>query len=250
MNRRTTLAAVACLLLAAFLYPQPAAASTTEPSRQTRGMVATIALITVHAGDTLWALAGRYCGNHNAWQNLWHGNTIANPNLIYVGQRLTATCTSTSRTSAPASRSNTRTTSTGWVHPLASGARAVSCWGAARDGGTRRHEGVDLPATRGTPIRAVGAGTIAVSSWSAKAGNYVVVNHGRNIYTVYMHLRARTFLKLGTRVAAGQTIGYVGDTGNAAGHPHLHFGAMTGGMWGHETNPAPFLRARGVNVGC
>ena len=73
-----------------------------------------------------------------------------------------------------------------------------------------------------------------------------MLNHG-TYQTVYMHMRTRSFLRVGQSVRAGQTIGYVGRTGDATG-PHLHF-EIHRGAW-HPFNPAPFLRARGVRVGC
>lgn len=222
-----------------------AAASSTLPVAARAALV-----IAVRPGDTLFALAGRYCGNPGLWPALWRANTsVHNPNLIFVGQRLTVAC------NGPAAATPVRTTAaprvTGWVHPLASGARAVSCWGAPRRGHT--HKGVDLPAASGVPIRAVAAGTVAAVTYQGGgAGWYVVIAHGGAVpvFTVYEHMRTRSPLRVGAHVGAGQAIGQVGATGNAEG-PHLHFEVHRGGLWTpHQVDPAPFMAGRGVNVGC
>jgi len=211
-------------------------------------------VVTVVTGDTLSRIAQRNCGSQGYWPGLWQANpTIQNPDLIYPGQQLTVSCV---RTEARASRSSARSTATApapsgsWVHPLAAGTRALSsggCWGADR--GDHAHQGVDLTIGSGTPIRAAHAGVIKSKRWDNGGGNYVVVDHG-GVYTIYMHMRQQSFRGVGERVGAGDTIGYVGSTGHSTG-PHLHFEVHRGGLWGgYRINPAPFMRDRGVNIGC
>lgn len=102
-------------------------------------------------------------------------------------------------------------------------ANLVSGWGAPRDGGARTHQGVDLAAPRGTPVLAVSAGTVRYSSSSGRCGLGVSIDHGGGWRSVYCHLQA-SVAQAGGRVSRGQTIGTVGNTGNAATTgPHLHF---------------------------
>lgn len=102
-------------------------------------------------------------------------------------------------------------------------ATLVSGWGAPRDGGARTHQGVDLAAPRGTPIRAVAGGTVRYSTSSGRCGLGVSIDHGGGWRSVYCHLAASS-VGAGQAVSRGQTIGTVGNSGNAATTgPHLHF---------------------------
>lgn len=137
-----------------------------------------------------------------------------------------------------------------WIHPLPNGARGHSggCFNDFRSSPwVHYHKGVDLTAPSGMPIRAVHSGVVVAHAYQAGgAGNYVAIDHGDGYQTVYMHL-IRPGLPVGTHVNTGDVIGYVGATGDASG-PHLHF-EVHHGLW-HRIDPAPFMRARGVNVGC
>jgi len=91
-------------------------------------------------------------------------------------------------------------------------------------GYTRAHKGVDYAAKTGTPIRAIGDGRIAFSSWKGGYGRLVEIRHGnRNHSTRYGHLsKFGRGIHKGVHVEQGQIIGYVGMSGLATG-PHLHF---------------------------
>lgn len=206
------------------------------------------ATVQVVKGNTLSGIVWAQCHSTN-WQSVWRDNPqIVNPNLIYPGQHIVVNCSSprTPTTTAPTAIP----TSGDWVHPIRAGLRASSCWGAPRNG--HSHAGVDLTIGSGTPIHAVHAGIIAVNhANTGNAGFYIVVDHGGGTYTLYMHLIRRSSLGVGQHVVAGQVIGNVGATGDATG-PHLHFEVHTHGLWtsGAAINPAPFMRARGVPIGC
>lgn len=102
---------------------------------------------------------------------------------------------------------------------------------------------------RGTVIRSVAAGTIHRKGYErGGAGYFVTVRHAGNVFSQYHHLNASSPLSVGTPVQVGQTIGYVGATGNADGY-HLHFEIRTGSL-SHRVNPAPFMRSRGISIGC
>jgi murein DD-endopeptidase MepM/ murein hydrolase activator NlpD len=129
------------------------------------------------------------------------------------------------------------------VNPLPGG-ETTSCYGP-RWGVL--HAGIDLAAPAGTPVRAAGAGRVVSAGWAyAGYGISVVVDHGNGYLTHYAHLSAAT-VHVGQRVAAGQQVGREGSTGDSTG-PHLHF-EVHKGMW-RQVDPAPWLRARGVRVGC
>jgi murein DD-endopeptidase MepM/ murein hydrolase activator NlpD len=105
----------------------------------------------------------------------------------------------------------------------------------------RPHRGVDYGAVSGTPVRAIGDGTVTrVGSDPAGFGNVVEVRHPNGFVTRYAHLRSfnRQVARYGARVKQGEVIGYVGMTGLATA-PHLHFEILVRGA---QTNPAAALR--------
>jgi murein DD-endopeptidase MepM/ murein hydrolase activator NlpD len=85
----------------------------------------------------------------------------------------------------------------------------------------RAHLGTDYGAPTGTPVRAVGEGTVDFAGWQNGYGNVVVLQHAGGRSTLYGHL-SRINVKRGERVDQGENIGNVGATGWATG-PHLHF---------------------------
>jgi murein DD-endopeptidase MepM/ murein hydrolase activator NlpD len=130
-----------------------------------------------------------------------------------------------------------------WVIPI-TGAHLTSCFGPR---GGQFHAGVDLAAPAGTPVRAAGAGVVVTAGWSLPGyGISVLVDHGGGLRTHYAHL-AGTRVRPGQRVAAGQVIGREGSTGDSTG-PHLHF-EVHRGEW-RQVDPAAWLRARGIRIGC
>ena len=105
----------------------------------------------------------------------------------------------------------------------------------------RRHQGTDYAAGSGTPVRAIGDGMVIASGVRGGYGNVIDVRHTNGIVTRYGHLRGfAKGVRSGTRVAMGQTIGYVGQTGLATG-PHLHFEVLVNGV---ARNPRTTLQAK------
>ena len=87
----------------------------------------------------------------------------------------------------------------------------------------RAHEGIDYAAPIGTPVSAVGDGTVTKSQYSGGYGNLVIIKHPNGYETYYGHLsKYGKGVKKGVRVKQGQVIGYVGSTGLSTG-PHLDF---------------------------
>jgi len=102
--------------------------------------------------------------------------------------------------------------------------RISSTFGARRDpidGSHRRHQGVDIAAPRGTPIRAAADGMVIFSGRQRGYGKTVVIEHADGTRTRYAHAE-RLFVKAGDQVSGQQEIAAVGSTGRATG-PHLHF---------------------------
>lgn len=87
---------------------------------------------------------------------------------------------------------------------------------------SKRHQGIDIPSSSGTPIKASGAGTVIYSSNTIRGyGNLIIIRHSEEFVTVYAHNQAN-LVEEGSWVEKGQIIGKVGQTGRASG-PHLHF---------------------------
>ncbi len=98
-------------------------------------------------------------------------------------------------------------------------------------GGLRPHYGVDYAAPSGTPIWAVGDGTVLSCGWSGGFGNQVVLRHGNGYVTCYGHLsRYGSGIRRGARVKQKQVIGFVGSTGLSTG-PHLDYRIMKEGKY-------------------
>lgn len=94
------------------------------------------------------------------------------------------------------------------------------------------HNGIDIGASYGSPIYAAASGTVWIAGYSSSAGNWVVIDHGGGVLTVYMHASA-LYVSSGQYVSAGQSIAAVGSTGWSTG-PHLHFGVMVGSSGGYD----------------
>ncbi len=101
----------------------------------------------------------------------------------------------------------------------------------------RPHRGTDYAASRGTPVWSAGDGKVIKSSYNRASGNHVVIQHGGNIQTKYLHLHKR-HVKVGQRVKQKQFIGTVGSTGMSTA-PHLHYEFLLGGV---HRNPRTILK--------
>ena len=126
--------------------------------------------------------------------------------------------------------------------------RAVqSFWGANRDGGRRQHEGVDIFAPRGTPVIAAADGYVSRVGDTRIGGKVVWLRdaeRGQSLY--YAHLDSQA-VRSGQRVQIGDTLGFVGNTGNARGTPpHLHFGIYRRGEG--AVDPYPFVHQPRVTI--
>ena len=91
------------------------------------------------------------------------------------------------------------------------------------------HNGVDMAAPGGSPILAAYDGTVVSAAYSSTMGNYIMIDHGDNLYTIYMHASA-LYVSKGQEVVKGQQIAAVGSTGRSTGN-HLHFSVRLNGSY-------------------
>ena len=91
------------------------------------------------------------------------------------------------------------------------------------------HNGVDMAAPGGSPILAAYDGEVIASGYNSSMGNYIMINHGGGLITIYMHASA-LYVSQGTMVARGEKIAAVGTTGRSTGN-HLHFGVRLNGEY-------------------
>src|SRR5690606_12295339 len=115
----------------------------------------------------------------------------------------------------------------------------ASRFGDPRDGGRRRHEGVDILAPRGTPALAAADGVVTRVGRNRLGGRTIWLETDSGLRLYYAHLRHQA-VREGRRVRAGEVIGRVGSSGNAPRDtPHLHFGVYEGAA----RDPLPWLTA-------
>jgi murein DD-endopeptidase MepM/ murein hydrolase activator NlpD len=98
------------------------------------------------------------------------------------------------------------------------------------------HPGIDIAAAQDTPVKACADGVVVTSGWDETYGMIVVIDHGFDIYTLYGH-NSRNGVKVGDRVARGQTVAFVGTSGKSSA-PHLHFEVRKKGL---PVNPREYL---------
>ncbi|MEZ0091995.1 transglycosylase family protein [Streptacidiphilus sp. EB129] len=233
---------------------------------------------TVRAGDTLSGIAE---SQHvpGGWQALYAANRTAigaDPNLIQPGARLywgpakaaqapakpaAASQAATNKTPAKpgSSAGPTWATSivhhpvtpstpaeTGFVAPLSGHIVISEGYGVPGPWAAGHHTGVDLAVPVGTPVRAVGAGTVVTAGWGGAYGNMVVIHHADGRYSLYAHLSVID-VHVGETVEAGTGLGRSGATGNVTG-PHLHFEVDTADHYGTDINPILWLASHGVQL--
>lgn len=101
------------------------------------------------------------------------------------------------------------------------------------------HTGVDMAAPGGTPILAAYDGAVVQAAYNSSMGNYVMIDHGSGLYTIYMHAQ-KLMVSAGDEVSRGEQIATVGTTGRSTGN-HLHFSVRLNGSyvspWGYISKP-------------
>ncbi|MBF4693295.1 M23 family metallopeptidase [Fusibacter ferrireducens] len=92
----------------------------------------------------------------------------------------------------------------------------------------RRHEGIDIGLPVGSDVKAADGGVVTLAAYSSSYGNYIIIDHGGNMSTLYAH-NSKLLVKKGDKVYKGQVISKSGNTGRSTG-PHLHFEVRKNGV--------------------
>lgn len=174
----------------------------------------------VRKGENLFRIGKAY---DIPYRELARINRIDNSYLIYAGQRVFipgATRQLLVEVITPSKAEPGRPGSDEWrevfVWPVKG--KITSKFGRR---GETFHDGIDISASEGTPIRSVGKGEVIYSDQLRGYGNLIIVRHPGGFASVYSHNR-RNLVREGQRVDQGEVIGEVGSTGRVSG-PHLHF---------------------------
>jgi LysM repeat protein len=174
----------------------------------------------VKKGDTMKSIAEKYRGDVTdilAYNQLDTAEDIkVGDTIVIPGGEIEAPKEAPKKSSSKGAASSAAGVArSGFTHPVP---------GAIRTQGIHGYNGVDLGAPVGTPVRAAAAGEVIISrssGWNGGYGQYIVVKHPNGTQTLYAHLSSNG-VGVGTKVAQGQTIGAVGNTGRSTGS-HLHF---------------------------
>jgi murein DD-endopeptidase MepM/ murein hydrolase activator NlpD len=167
---------------------------------------------TVKPGETLWRICKTYGVDMDQVMSL---NRIEDPSNIKVGQRIFIPG-ATKVLEIPPAIIGVDSSAPKFIWPI----KGKIVRGFCSDP-SRRHDGLDLKAPFGTPIKAAAPGKVGFSGWLRGYGNVVILEHEGGFYTVYAH-NSLNLVKEGEWVEEGQIIAQVGDSGNAEG-AHLHF---------------------------
>ena len=105
------------------------------------------------------------------------------------------------------------------------------------NGKREHHNGIDIPASKGTKIYASNGGKVITATWHYSYGNYVIIDHGGGKATLYAHA-SKLNCKVGDKVKQGDVIAFVGTTGHSTGN-HLHFEVRINGA---KQNPLNYVK--------
>jgi murein DD-endopeptidase MepM/ murein hydrolase activator NlpD len=174
-------------------------------------------------GETAFTIAWRYGVD---WEDIAARNRLRSGGPLRPGQELRIPEPSATRTLAPVAQPMTR-----FVWPV----EGVVRRGFA--GGRRKHDGIDIVAVAGQPVRAITEGRVLFAGFEPQEYGYlVIVDHGHGWLSAYAHL-SRITVREGTRLRAGQRLGEVGRTGHTD-HDELHFELRRDNR---PFDPSPFL---------
>jgi murein DD-endopeptidase MepM/ murein hydrolase activator NlpD len=234
---RFLLAAAMLMMGGCYYTPAPYDHHREAPRHTARAAPNAYAVYSVRPGDTLYSIAKRFGINYRL---LARRNRIGYPYTIYVGQELFLTRMAPPSERIPTPREVSRSPgpsrpAPAEISPPDRGyARMRLIWpvkGTITSGfgneGHRMHDGIDIAAPRGTPVRAAAAGEVVYSdNRLAGYGRLIIIRHAGDLFTAYAH-NERNLVSRGDKVKQGEIIARVGETGRASG-PHLHFEVRRG----------------------
>lgn len=182
----------------------------------------------VAVGETLWGIATSYNADIN---EIISENDIDNPDSLLAGEEIFIPV---NVRQAYAGKTPARNN---WRLSFWPAFGIVSSVFGPRDG--RMHEGIDIAAEAGMPVRAVKSGRVVFAGKRGSYGNTVIINHGGGLRTLYAHA-SEIVVSRGELVEEGREIARVGSTGRSTG-PHLHFELLYRGT---PLNPDRYLPER------
>ncbi|MFP8961976.1 M23 family metallopeptidase [Streptomyces nanhaiensis] len=133
-----------------------------------------------------------------------------------------------------------------WARPVAGDYRVSAAYGIPGNWQAGHHTGIDFAMPVGTPVYAVGAGSVVFAGEAGAYGKAVTVRMDDGYYALYAHL-SRISVNGGERVKAGSAVGNSGATGRVTG-PHLHFEVRSKRGYGSDVDPVAYLARRGVRL--
>ncbi|HHU86782.1 MAG: peptidoglycan DD-metalloendopeptidase family protein [Pelotomaculaceae bacterium] len=172
----------------------------------------------VQPGETMWEISKMY---RVEVADLAARNGQANADRILAGQRLIVPCRDTVQESRWTASRGLSAGPFSW--PLVG---AITSTFGMRDG--RPHEGIDIAAEEGTPIRAAASGRVVFAGPRGTYGLAVIIEHGGGLSTLYAHC-SRIMVEVGDSVGTSTVIALAGNTGNSRG-PHLHLEVQKNGV--------------------
>ncbi|NLI11582.1 MAG: M23 family metallopeptidase, partial [Peptococcaceae bacterium] len=179
----------------------------------------------VQPGETLLEIAGKYNVEAN---QIGARNGLANLNSIAAGQKILIPCNSRSQETSAVSRGQAA-----WPMSWPLAGVITSPFGP-RDG--KQHEGIDIAAEEGTPVRATAAGRVVFAGPRGTYGLAVIIDHGDGTRTLYAHC-SKLLVAEGSSVDTSTVIALSGNTGRSTG-PHLHLEVLKNGV---PLNPLNYL---------
>lgn len=239
------------MLLMGGCYYTPAPVSSREAPRHAAGSRGAYAVYNVRPGDTMYSIAKRF---GISYKLLARRNRIGYPYTIYVGQELFLThmappseniptpseATVSRRGRSAPQRVDVSPPDRGYAHIRLIWPVTGTITSDFGNRGHRMHDGIDIAAPRGTPVRAAAAGEVVYSDNRLSGyGRLIIIRHTGDLFTAYAH-NQRNLVARGDKVKQGEIIARVGQTGRASG-PHLHFEVRRGPT---PVNPLVYLPRR------
>jgi lipoprotein NlpD len=195
---------------------------------------------TVQKGQTLYRIARVYDLDVDILQR---SNHIVNPKKLNAGMRLWIPG-ARRVLSVPVTKKFSSRTSKKKIPATVKPRKGFLIWPAKgaltsrfgmRNG--RKHEGIDIAASKGTPVLAAAGGKVVFSGWGPTGyGKMIIIKHQHHLTTLYAH-NSKLIVKKGNRVMQGQKISLIGSTGRSTG-PHLHFEVRS---YTHAKDPIKYL---------